>query len=578
MMVADSQKSLVDDLKYPALLCDSATKKIVYKNSLFDSTFGLNVEMFPEWEQWAVDVCDCSNNNALPHHIGERSYIRHNNLAPCPQLASFRKKHVNIGAFCIIAFADTQVGDRPSIEVDELNKQKSLLQVSKDTPSAIYTMILESGNDKPRYTFLSDRLITMLNLDQKALFQDPEYGFSVIHPDDQKRWRDLAKDCIRGKSKFIGEVRVIVRGQEKWIRAEANPYNLSDGSVIWYGYVQDITEPFRIQTQLHETLLAAKAFNWRHDLTLGIITIDYPQRNDNVISIKTRKISIQQWMSLIRPDYLEFVTKNIEKLHSNNIEKYVLTYPVRPNENTPYQWVRVHGGAISHSENGRILATGGVGFNISDEVEKERSQKIIESNLREQLQKSFIGEAISHASSSVAHDLGNALSVIRWSIEACQESKGILEQVNDFYKSALDALDFAEQLRQNLQSSIRQNPNFSNFSYQLAIEKLRALSQPYIDSDSRIVINVQGDVPEFLYGNEVEFLQVIYNIFLNAVESKVMDKPIDVLIDFEAVSSSWPTDLPLVGNSLKKASRSVKIKVSDTGRGISSTNLNKIFV
>ena len=90
-----------------------------------------------------------------------------------------------------------------------------------------------------------------------------ELIFEHQHPDDAKRISDSIRESARTLKPWHEEYRVIFpEGQVTWRRGDASPEKLPDGSVLWHGYIIDVTEERLAQQAVH---LAAGVFANSHD-------------------------------------------------------------------------------------------------------------------------------------------------------------------------------------------------------------------------------------------------------------------------------------------------------------------------
>ena len=79
-------------------------------------------------------------------------------------------------------------------------------------------------------------------LTAEALQADPRLGFSQMHPDDLPEIMQKLSQSYRELSHWDYEFRVVQGDKTVWHRALAQPERKEDGTVVWYGSFQDITE------------------------------------------------------------------------------------------------------------------------------------------------------------------------------------------------------------------------------------------------------------------------------------------------------------------------------------------------
>lgn len=83
----------------------------------------------------------------------------------------------------------------------------------------------------------------------------------MIHPDDLERVAAAIDESARTLSLWQAEYRVSLPGRgERWVSGQAMPQRQEDGSILWHGYIHDVTERKNQEFELglaHETAQAA---------------------------------------------------------------------------------------------------------------------------------------------------------------------------------------------------------------------------------------------------------------------------------------------------------------------------------
>ncbi|MEM1409048.1 MAG: GAF domain-containing protein [Bacteroidota bacterium] len=124
--------------------------------------------------------------------------------------------------------------------------QLSATQLKKVTDLAPGALFQMEQNRKGRVTFsfISEGLAKISpDLDIERLKNDTTVMFEVIHPLDIDRFKHKLKNSFRQCVPLDIEYRILTKQKEVfWQKTRAIPEKQTDGSVVWYGTVQDITE------------------------------------------------------------------------------------------------------------------------------------------------------------------------------------------------------------------------------------------------------------------------------------------------------------------------------------------------
>jgi PAS domain S-box-containing protein len=130
---------------------------------------------------------------------------------------------------------------------DALDESKVILaqtayELTENIPIGTYTMVLEPGGERAQFRFMSRRFLEITGLDAERARADPLSAFECVHPDDYDDWVQKNAHAFVHRKPFREETRLLVDGQVRWIVAESIPRLTKDGTWIWEGVIQDITD------------------------------------------------------------------------------------------------------------------------------------------------------------------------------------------------------------------------------------------------------------------------------------------------------------------------------------------------
>lgn len=94
------------------------------------------------------------------------------------------------------------------------------------------------------FPFMSDGLASLNpQLDVAEVKINPRTAYTIIHPDDLEEVKQSLRDSYTNLTEWSIEYRVIAKdGSISWHTSLAKPERKEDGTVVWYGTFQDITD------------------------------------------------------------------------------------------------------------------------------------------------------------------------------------------------------------------------------------------------------------------------------------------------------------------------------------------------
>jgi PAS domain S-box-containing protein len=134
-----------------------------------------------------------------------------------------------------------------------LELQNQLAQTAATLPGMIYSFqLFPDGSSRMPYT--SAAIADIFGLQPGDARQDAGPAFAAIVPGDIAHVRETIAASARDMAPWWAEFRVRhpVKG-EVWVEGHSMPQRESDGSTLWHGFIQDITERKQVEAHLRQS-------------------------------------------------------------------------------------------------------------------------------------------------------------------------------------------------------------------------------------------------------------------------------------------------------------------------------------
>lgn len=133
----------------------------------------------------------------------------------------------------------------------EATAATAALAITENIPVGTYVLELPAEGP-PRFTFVSERWLRMLDLEREAVLADPSLAFERFHPDERSDFNCLHDQAVAERKPLFWEGRILVRGITSWVRIESIPRPDSAGGTIWEGVMVDITSQQQARQELEQ--------------------------------------------------------------------------------------------------------------------------------------------------------------------------------------------------------------------------------------------------------------------------------------------------------------------------------------
>ncbi len=137
-----------------------------------------------------------------------------------------------------------------------LEKSSRLLaDLTSEFPGMAFQYRVPSG-ERGYFTYVSEGARETYGLSPQQLLDDPSAMERFVYPEDLPLFLAARDAILSGAAHWRLEFRVMVPGMAlRWLRGHARPRRLADGTVLWHGFISDISESKAIELELQEFAL-----------------------------------------------------------------------------------------------------------------------------------------------------------------------------------------------------------------------------------------------------------------------------------------------------------------------------------
>lgn len=480
---------------------------------------------------------------------------------------------IKILANNIMAHLNLNLSHRMSRQhVDSLNLKNAQLQTSQNLltklshqlPGMLFQFrLFPDGNVSMPYA--SDGIFEIFELPAVQIKEDASLLFTRVHPEDYEILMASIHESARTQQPWRLEYRVMLpmRGL-RWLEGQSRPEKLSDGSVIWHGYLSDVTERHQAAVSLHEVserlALATQAGGvgvWDWDVVNNALTWDdqmfalYGLHRDQFVG------AAEAWSSAILPEDTAQAQACMHNALTNK-ENYDTEFRVRWPDGSIHN-IRALA-SVKFDAAGQPLRMTGTNWDIT---ELKQSQQALQraKEVAESLAQSK-SEFLANMSHEIRTPMNAVIGLSELALDSTDpaEKQSHLQQINDSSRSLMGILNDILDL-----SKIE--------AHQLSVEKIQFNLTELLDSIQRIFtlsaagcdieFNVvrDADIHQLLLGDPLRLRQILTNLLGNAFKFTQKGR---VTLNVSKIENT--TD-----------STTLRFSVKDNGIGMSDGQVSTLF-
>ena len=147
------------------------------------------------------------------------------------------------------------------LEVKLKTSHDLLTTLSHQIPGTIYQFQL-FPDGRSCFPYTSDALVEMYEVRPEEVREDATPVFANLHPDDIAGVSESIMESARTLEPWEYDYRVkLPQKGVQWRHGFSRPQKLDDGSILWHGFINDITAQKKLESDLQEAKSAAESAN-----------------------------------------------------------------------------------------------------------------------------------------------------------------------------------------------------------------------------------------------------------------------------------------------------------------------------
>ena len=137
---------------------------------------------------------------------------------------------------------DMDITEKKILEQEAEKSYQMLHKLTDNVPGAIYQYRLYPDG-RMTFPYVSSGSKDIWEVTSDDVLNDATSAFNRIHPDDLEKVASTIEDSANSMTDWNLEYRVnLPKKGLRWLSGHAKPEKLKDGSILWHGYIHDVTE------------------------------------------------------------------------------------------------------------------------------------------------------------------------------------------------------------------------------------------------------------------------------------------------------------------------------------------------
>lgn len=261
-------------------------------------------------------------------------------------------------------------------EDQRLKSERRFVRLSEEVPGGLFQYGLDAQGHGV-LLFSNPGFYAVHCIDAAVAHGDLQALLRMVHPDDVRGVKVSIAQAIKGQKAWVHKYRVVCPvGEVRWLHGHAQPQAEKDGSLLWHGYILDVTQDEALQNALRQseerlrlTIGAVRDGLWQWDCEKD--TVVWDARCYEIVGRPDQSLGtfgLSGWEAQLHPADRARVRARLDQ-HLAEGEPFRVEMRLRQADGG-WRWVESRGEVTLRDAQGRALRMLGTHTDIQERVKQ----------------------------------------------------------------------------------------------------------------------------------------------------------------------------------------------------------------
>ena len=461
--------------------------------------------------------------------------------------------------------------DHRTMKTMHIDSLSQLKDISCSVPGVIYQFRLFSDGTSS-FPYASSALFDIFRLSPAQVQHDASQWFALVHEDDLEDLLTSTQNSAKDLTLWQHDFRIkFDDGVERWVSGNSLPQLEYDGSVLWNGFMTDISERKQSDLDLEDSQMRWKfavegSGDGLWDYNIKTNKMLYASCWNKMLGYTEKEgfAAKLNWFPLIHSeDKLSFNTAKDAYLNGNS-DNFQTEYRLQCKDDS-YKWILARGIVISSSEDGSPLRMIGTHSDITARKYQEQQNKEHLDQLAHVTLLGLMGEM----ASGLAHEVNQPLSaittysqvIVNLTKSANMDVVKLAEIAGKTKQQALRAGEIIHRMKDFCKSKAqkRSDVDINNLVY----DCVNLCNDVVKQNNINVLLELENDLPQ-INVDHIQIEQVLINLLRNGIDA--------------INSNPEKRQGKIIIQSKLTDNHEIQIRVKDNGTGIDKVQQEKVLM